>query len=263
MYSKVVISIGGSDSGGGAGIQADLRTFMALNIHGCSVITCVTAQNSLGVDDLEDIKATLVNNQIKSLFKDFQINAIKTGMLLNKSIIETTAESLKNYTIPKIIDPVMVSRSGSKLLEDNAIDAYLELLFPQAEVVTPNIYEAKLLTKTEINDEKDVENAGEMIINKGVKSVLIKGGGIRNLRGRDFFINERGNKKWLHNKFINTKNTHGSGCTLSAAICGYRALGLELVESITKSKTFIEKSLLNSYQIGSGAGPLGHHQQCR
>ena len=184
-------------------------------------------------------------------------------MLLNKSIIETTAESLKKHTIPKIIDPVMVSRSGSKLLEDNAIDAYLELLFPQAEVVTPNIYEAKLLTKTEINDEKDVENAGEMIINKGVKSVLIKGGGIKNLRGRDFFINERGNKKWLHNNFINTKNTHGSGCTLSAAICGYRALGLELVESITKSKSFIEKSLLNSYQIGSGPGPLGHPQQFR
>ena len=152
MYSKVVISIGGSDSGGGAGIQADLRTFMALNIHGCSVITCVTAQNSLGVHDLEDIKGTLVNNQIKSLFKDFQINAVKTGMLLNKSIIESTAESLKKHTIPKIIDPVMVSRSGSKLLEDNAIDAYLELLFPQAEVVTPNIYEAKLLTKTDASD---------------------------------------------------------------------------------------------------------------
>ena len=160
--------------------------------------------------------------------------------------------------------------SGSSLEVDRDVKSLIQSALSVYRINEDTLKELKpdiIVTQSQCDvcavSEKDVENAGEMIINKGVKSVLIKGGGIRNLRGRDFFINERGNKKWLHNKFINTKNTHGSGCTLSAAICGYRALGLELVESITKSKTFIEKSLLNSYQIGSGAGPLGHHQQCR
>ena len=259
MYSKVVVTIGGSDSGGGAGIQADLRTFMALKLHGCSVITCVTAQNSLGVDDIQDIRASLISSQIKSLFNDFQIDAIKTGMLFNKCIIETTAENIRRYPIPKIIDPVMVSRSGSKLLEEDAISAYLELLLPQAEIVTPNIYEAKLLTNIDINNEQDIEHAGEVILNQGVKAVLIKGGGIRDLSGKDFFIDNKGNKKWLSHKFIKTQNTHGSGCTLSAAICGYRALSLKTIDSIKQSKLFVEKSLDNSYQIGSGPGPHGHH----
>ncbi len=259
MYSKVVVTIGGSDSGGGAGVQADLKTFMALKLHGCSVITCVTAQNSLGVDGIQDIKADLISSQIQCLFNDFQINALKTGMLLNKCIIETIAENIRKYTIPKIIDPVMVSRSGSKLLENDAIDAYVELLFPQAEIITPNIYEANLLTNIDIKNKEDIEHAGEVILDLGVKSVLIKGGGIRDLSGKDFFIDNKGNKKWLCHKFIQTQNTHGSGCTLSAAICGYRALEFKTMDSIKQSKVFVEKSLDNSYQIGSGPGPLGHY----
>jgi len=261
MYSKIVVSIGGSDSGGGAGIQADLRTFMALKVHGCSVITCVTAQNSRGVDDLIGIRENLICGQIESVFKDFNISAIKTGMLLNKPIIEATAEILRKYDAPKIIDPVMVARSGSRLLEDDAVQVYLDLLFPQADIVTPNIFEAELLTDLEIKSPKDVEHAGEIILNKGVKSALIKGGGLKSLRGKDFFISNDGGKEWMEHEHIKTSNTHGSGCTLSAAISGYSALGFGLVDAIRKAKTFTEGSLRNSYKIGSGPGPLGHHEK--
>ena len=259
MYSKIALSIGGSDSGGGAGIQADLRTFMALKVHGCTALTCVTAQNSVGVTAVEALNNTILASQIDSLFNDFEISALKTGMLLNEKIIKKTSEKICDYPIPKIIDPVMVSRTGSKLLEENAINAYKELLFPQAELITPNIFEANLITNIEIQNKNDVEKAAEFIISLGVEAVLIKGGGLNILKGQDFYIERSSYKEWLTNKFINTKNTHGSGCTLSAAICGYRAIGFSLIDSIKKAKIFIEKSLENSYKVGAGPGPLGHH----
>ena len=155
--------------------------------------------------------------------------------------------------------PLFKKLFAGSSIEEDAINAYLEVLFPQAEIVTPNIYEAKLLTNIDINNEQDIEHAGEVILNLGVKAVLIKGGGIRDLSGKDFFIDNKGNKKWLSHKFIKTQNTHGSGCTLSAALCGYRALRLKTIDSIKQSKLFVEKSLDNSYQIGFGPGPLGHH----
>tara|TARA_B100000579_G_scaffold295900_1_gene246036 strand:- start:21596 stop:22378 length:783 start_codon:yes stop_codon:yes gene_type:complete len=260
MYSKVALSIGGSDSGGGAGIQADLRTFMSLKVHGCTVITCITAQNSLEVNCVEAVKSHTLESQIDSLFSDFEINSIKTGMLLNDRIITNTATKLYEYSIPKIIDPVMVSRTGAKLIEDSAIDAYKTLLIPQAELVTPNIYEANLLSKVQIKNEFDIEISAQNILKLGPKAVLIKGGGLKSLKGKDFYIDKAGNKYWLINKYINTANTHGSGCTLSAAICSYIALGFNLLDSIKKAKIFIQKSLERSYKIGSGPGPLGHYQ---
>ena len=259
MYSKIALSIGGSDSGGGAGIQADLRTFMALKVHGCSVITCITAQNSIEVKCVEPVGQNTLINQLDALFSDFGINALKTGMLLNESIIKVTASKLNNCKITKIIDPVMVTRTGSKLLEDSAINSYKKLLLPIADLVTPNIFEANLLSGLELRNKEDIENAGKNIIGMGAKAVLIKGGGLKDMKGKDFFIDLSGRKEWLFNNFINTKNTHGSGCTLSAAICGYKALGFELLDSIKKAKLFVEKSLENSYKIGSGPGPLGHH----
>ena len=150
MYSKIALSIGGSDSGGGAGIQADLRTFMALKVHGCSVITCITAQNSIEVKCVEAVEKNTLISQLDTLFCDLDINALKTGMLLNERIIKDTASRLNTYQIPKIIDPVMVSRTGSKLLEDSAINAYKKLLLPIADLVTPNIYEANLLSDMKI-----------------------------------------------------------------------------------------------------------------
>ena len=260
MYSKIVLSIGGSDSGGGAGIQADLRTFMSIKVHGCTAITCITAQNSIGVTGVEAVESDILINQIDALFSDFEIQCLKTGMLLNERIIINTATKLKEYSIPKIIDPVMVSRTGVKLMEDSAINAYRKLLFPQAEIVTPNIYEANLLSNFQIKNEEDIEISAQEILKLGPKAVLIKGGGLKSLKGKDFYIDREGKRDWLINKFINTSNTHGSGCTLSAAICSYIALGFNLIESIKKAKSFIEKSLRKSYKIGSGPGPLGHHQ---
>jgi len=259
MYSKIALSIGGSDSGGGAGIQADLRTFMALKVHGCSVITCITAQNSIEVTCVQPVEKNTLLNQLDTLFADFGIDALKTGMLLNERIINDTASKLNTYKIAKIIDPVMVTRTGSKLLEDSAINAYKKLLLPIADLVTPNIHEANLLSGLEIRSKEDIENSARNIIDLGAKAVLIKGGGLKDMKGKDFFLDLNGRKEWLFNNFINTKNTHGSGCTLSAAICGYNALGFDLFDSIQKAKLFVEKSLENSYKIGSGPGPLGHH----
>ncbi len=258
MNSRTVLSIGGSDSGGGAGIQADLKTFMSLKVHGCTAITCITAQNSLEVTCVEPVKTNTLINQIDVLFSDFKILSLKTGMLLNENIIITTARKLQEYTIPKVIDPVMVSRTGSKLIEDSAINAYKKLLFPQAEIVTPNIYEANLLSNIKINNELDIEKSAQNILKLGPKSVLIKGGGLDYLKGKDFYLDKHGNRNWFINNIVNTSNTHGSGCTLSASICSYLALGYELMESIKMAKSFIKRSLENSYKIGSGPGPLGY-----
>jgi len=259
MYSKIALSIGGSDSGGGAGIQADLRTFMALKVHGCSVITCITAQNSIEVKCVEPVEKNTLISQLDTLFCDFGIDALKTGMLLNESIIKNTAAKLNTYKKSKIIDPVMVTRTGSKLLEDSSIDAYKKLLLPLADLLTPNIFEANLISGVEIKSKEDIESAARNIIGMGAKAVLIKGGGLKDMKGKDFFLDLNGRKEWLLNNEIFTKNTHGSGCTLSAAICGYRALGFELLVSIKKAKLFVEKSLEKSYKIGAGPGPLGHH----
>ena len=258
MYSKIALSIGGSDSGGGAGIQADLRTFMALKLHGCSVITCITAQNSIEVKLVEGVETDMLISQLDALFLDFNINALKTGMLLNERIITNTAAKLKTHNITKIIDPVMVTRTGAKLLEDSAINAYKKLLLPIADLVTPNIFEANLLSNSKINSKEDIENAAKRIIDFGAKAVLIKGAGLQDMKGKDFFLDLNGRKDWFINKYVNTENTHGSGCTLSAAICGYRALGFDLIDSIKKAKLFVERSLENSYKIGAGPGPLGH-----
>ena len=260
MYENVVLAIGGSDSGGGAGIQADLRTFMSLKVHGCSAITCVTAQNSLGVNSLEPIKEEIIKSQIEAVVSDFQVKALKTGMLLNESIINAISIQLNNYSIPKIIDPVMVSRAGATLIDKSAINAYKKFLFPQADLITPNIYEANLLLGLNIKNEQDIEAAGFNLLELGPKSVLIKGGGINNLKGKDYFINSKGESYWFHSDFIDTKNTHGSGCTLSAAICSYIGKGLNLIESINEAKLFVKESLINSYKIGKGPGPLGHYQ---
>ena len=260
MYSKISLTVGGSDSGGGAGIQADLKTFMAHNVHGCSVLTCITAQNSVNVIDVESMSTQVLNNQFDAIFTDFKISALKTGMLYNEEIIFNTALKLKKQSMPKVIDPVMCTRTGARLLEENAIDAYKKYLIPQAKLLTPNIFEANLLGDITIKDMDDIERAGERILEYGCNSVLIKGGGIQQLKGKDFFIDKKGNNLWLKNKFIDTKNTHGSGCTLSAAICSNLALGIDLLESIKNAKLFIEKSLIKSYKIGAGPGPLGHHQ---
>ena len=258
MNRNVALTIAGSDSSGGAGIQADLKTFMALGVHGCSAITCVTAQNTLGVKRVDALSSDSLLSQISTVFEDFPINSIKTGMLLNQSLIEATYECLSNKKSHKVIDPVMVSRAGSLLLEKNAIDAYQELLFPQADILTPNIYEATILSGQEIREKEDIEYAAKKIIDQGVASVLIKGGGNRNLRGKDYFQSNVNECMWISHPTIKTKDTHGSGCTLAAAITAYLAKGLTLIEAIKKAKDYINKCLNNSLELGEGQGPFWH-----
>tara|TARA_Y100001968_G_scaffold264436_1_gene253329 strand:+ start:453 stop:1235 length:783 start_codon:yes stop_codon:yes gene_type:complete len=258
VKKEIALTIGGSDSGGGAGIQADIKTFMALKVHGCSAITCVTAQNSLGVCRIEPLDPSSISAQINAIVNDFDISAIKTGMLLNKQIIEETSECLSRIKIPKFIDPVMVSRTGSKLIEGDAIEAYKSLLLKQGELITPNIYEASLLSNIDIKDSIDVVKAASFILSTGVNAVLIKGGGLKGLKGKDYFKENLKEGTWLSHKPIDTENTHGSGCTLIAGITAYRARNFTLKESIIKSKLYIESAIKSSYKIGKGPGTLSH-----
>ena len=258
MYKGIALTVGGSDSGGGAGIQADLKTFMALGIHGCSAITCVTAQNSLEVNRIDSLTPESIKCQIETVLDDFKITALKTGMLLNQKIIETTSECLNSVNIPKLIDPVMVSRSGKLLIEKNSIEAYKALLIKNGEIVTPNIYEASILGEIEIKNSNDVQNAAIKILNKGVQSILIKGGGIKELQGKDYFLDNKSNGTWLEHNYVETTNTHGSGCTLIAAITAYRARNINLKDSIENAKLYLEEALKNSYKLGKGPGCLYH-----
>ena len=258
MKPLSALTIAGSDSSGGAGIQADLKTFMALQIHGCSAVTCITAQNTSGVTRLDQLPPISIEAQIQAVFSDIKISAIKTGMLLNSTNIEVTASSLSKTKIPKIIDPVMVSRAGSVLLETKAVEAYKSLLFPQADLLTPNIHEASVLTGKEINLPKDVEDAAKILIDQGAKSVLIKGGGLVNSKGSDYFLTSSEEGEWIRSQFIETIHTHGSGCTLGAAITAYRAKGISLKESIRKAKNFLQELLTKPLIIGSGPNPLCH-----
>ena len=258
MYKGIALTIGGSDSGGGAGIQADLKTFMSLEVHGCSAITCITSQNSIEVKRVDSLPPKSITSQIKSVLDDFNISALKTGMLLNRELVETTAECLNKINISILIDPVMVSRTGSILIEKDAIEAYKKLLITEGELITPNIYEASLLSNIEINDAYDIEKAALALLQMGAKAILVKGGGLKNMKGKDYLMDLSGKGVWLSHNSIDTKNTHGSGCTLSAAITAYRARNLNLKESIIQAKIFIEDAITNSYKLGKGPGTLCH-----
>ena len=218
MVPAIALSIGGSDSGGGAGIQADLKTFLALQVHGCSAITCVTAQNTCGVSRVDALPPEALSAQIEAVLTDLPVAALKTGMLLNRSLIEVTARALEPLTIPRLIDPVMVSRAGSVLLEPEAIEAYRQRLLPLADLITPNIHEARLLSGEVVEEVSDVERAAERLLVMGPQAVLIKGGGLPGLRGRDYLLQSSGLGQWLQHALVETAHSHGSGCTLWAAI---------------------------------------------
>jgi len=257
MTPAIALTIGGSDSGGGAGIQADLKTFMALQVHGCSAITCITAQNTTGVSRVDALPAAALSAQIEAVLSDLPVAALKTGMLLNAELIEATAQALATLAIPRLIDPVMVSRAGAVLLEPEAIDAY-RLLLPLAELLTPNIHEARLLSGITIAAAADVERAAERLLDLGPAAVLIKGAGLPQLRGRDYLLGREAPGQWLHHAPIDTPHTHGSGCTLGAAITAQRARGLPLNEAVMAAKRYVEGGLRGSLAIGCGQGPLCH-----
>jgi hydroxymethylpyrimidine/phosphomethylpyrimidine kinase len=253
----VALTIGGSDSGGGAGIQADLKTFAVLQVHGCSALTCVTAQNTIGVERVDALPPQSLVAQIEAVCRDLPVAALKTGMLLRCDLIEATASAIASRSLWRVIDPVMVSRAGAVLLEPEAIAALRTLLLPLADLLTPNLREASLLVGRPLEGERDVEAAAESIAALGPRAVLIKGGGSPSLRGCDWLL-EKGGGRWLRRPPVETPHSHGSGCTLSAAITAWLARGLPLGEAVGQARAYVEGGLIHSLAIGAGQGPLCH-----
>ena len=254
----IALTIGGSDSGGGAGIQADLKTFTALGVHGCSAISCVTAQNTRGVTRVDALPPAALTAQIEAVLSDLAVGALKTGMLLNAALIEAAAAAIAPLALPKLVDPVMVSRAGAVLLEPDAIEAYRRCLLPQAELLTPNLHEARLLSGVAIAGAAGVEQAAEQLLALGPAAVLIKGGGLAELKGRDYLLTGAEPGRWLEHPPVATPHTHGSGCTLGAAITAGRAQGVELEAAVIAAKRFVEGALRQALAIGGGQGPLCH-----
>ncbi|WP_297598770.1 bifunctional hydroxymethylpyrimidine kinase/phosphomethylpyrimidine kinase [uncultured Cetobacterium sp.] len=254
---KKILTIAGSDSCGGAGIQADLKAMSAHGVYAMSVITAITAQNTKGVFAVQELGNDIIKKQIEVIYEDIQVDAVKIGMLSSIDIIEIVAESLKKVNAKNIIiDPVMVSKSGYYLLQESAVDALKELL-KIGTLVTPNIPEAEILSGITIESEKEMIESAFIIKKMGVKNVLIKGGH-RNDNCTDILLTESGEIiKFLGERF-ETINTHGTGCTLSSTIASYIGKGMSIEESVKQGKNYITKAIENSFSIGEGVGPVGH-----
>ncbi|MFQ5602515.1 MAG: bifunctional hydroxymethylpyrimidine kinase/phosphomethylpyrimidine kinase [bacterium] len=254
---KRLLTIAGSDSGGGAGIQADLKTFHAFKCYGMSVLTALTAQNTLGVHGVHDLPPAFVELQLQSVVEDIGVDAAKTGMLSNAEIIHVLAENLKDMQVPHlVVDPVMRAKGGDPLLREDAQQALIEEIVPLAEVITPNIPEAETLAGISIRTKDDMKRAAKIIHEKGAKNVLLKGGH-REQDALDILFDGQEFTEYFAEK-IPTKNTHGTGCTYSAAIAANLALGKNVKDAIAASKAFINRAIQNSLSIGQGIGPLNH-----
>jgi hydroxymethylpyrimidine/phosphomethylpyrimidine kinase len=253
------MTIAGSDSGGGAGIQADLRTFAFHCVHGTSALTCVTAQNTVSVNQVISIAPQAVAAQIATVLEDIKIQSAKTGMLLNREIMAAVVEQIDRWQIfPLVVDPVMVSRSGVKLIDEAAIAFLHDELVPRAQIVTPNRYEAQLLSGISIETLDDMQAAAQRIFELGAKSVVVKGGGMTgNLKGLDIWYD--GDRfEILTSEAIETPHTHGTGCTLSAAIAANLALGYDSFDAVKAAKKYVTEALKYALAIGQGTGPVGH-----
>ncbi len=255
----VALTVAGSDSGGGAGIQADLRTFAFHCVHGTSALTCVTAQNTLGVTRVDALSAEAVAAQIEAVVGDIGVDAVKTGMLLNREIMAVVASQVEAWNLGNlVVDPVMVSRSGDRLIDDGAIAFLQDILIPMAAIVTPNRFEAQILSGLEIDSVDDMRSAAEKIHSLGAKAVLVKGGGMKgDLRGVDVWFDGT-RLDVLKTENVDTRNTHGTGCTLSAAIGANLALGKDLFTAVTSAKNYVTTALKYALDIGEGQGPVGH-----
>lgn len=253
------LTIAGSDSGGGAGIQADLKTFAALRVYGMSAITSITAQNTVGVDGVHDIPADFVAKQIDMVAQDIGVDAAKTGMLSNASIVLAVAEAVKRNKIDKlVVDPVMVAKSGDTLLSDDARDALVRELLPLAYVVTPNVPEAEALTEIRVNDMESMQEAAQILHAKGPRHVVIKGGHLAGAEAIDLLF-DGASFQTFSSARIDTKNTHGTGCTFSAAIAGLLAKGFDVIASVEGAKAYLTKAIRHALPLGKGHGPLMHH----
>lgn len=257
---KRLLTIAGSDSGGGAGIQADLKTFHAFGCYGMSVLTAITAQNTLGVHGIREVEPEFVELQLESVVKDIGVDAAKTGMLGNAEIIRAVSKKIAQLDLPHlVVDPVMRAKGGASLLQNDAQNALMEDIFPLAEIITPNIPEAEALAGISIRTKDEMKEAARLLHKTGAPYVLVKGGHGREdaldilYDGSDFleYSSER----------IQTRNTHGTGCTYSAAIAANLALGHELKEAVAIAKRYITAAIRNSFDLGKGIGPLNHFVQ--
>jgi hydroxymethylpyrimidine/phosphomethylpyrimidine kinase len=258
---KRILTIAGSDCGGGAGIQADLKAITLLGGYGMSVLTAVTAQNTVGVQGIHEIPARFVEKQIDSVLSDIGADAIKTGMLVNQEIIEVVSKKIRQYKVKKVVvDPVMVSKSGRSLLRKGAQDALVRKLIPLAWVITPNLAEASALTGLKINSVKEMKEAARVIHKLGAKHVVVKGG---HLKGTpvDLLYDGR-NFCELKGLRIKSKNTHGTGCTFASAIATLLARGERVDEAVRKAKTFIAMAIESGLNLGKGAGPVNASIYC-
>jgi len=257
----IVLTIAGSDSGGGAGIQADLKTFSALGCFGTSAITAVTVQNTLGVSGIHSIPQEIVKEQIIAVLDDIKPEAIKIGMVHSTELAVAIASVLLDYPqIPIVFDPVMVATSGDKLIENGTINTLKQVIFPLAALVTPNLDEAALLTGMEIRDVKDMEAAAAKIIRSGCNAVLVKGGHLKGKCLFDGYLDKSGHKQVFESEFVDTNNTHGTGCSLSSAIASFMARKLELLPAIAEAKIYVQHAIESGKDVktGKGNGPLNH-----
>ena len=251
---KRILTIAGSDSGGGAGIQADLKVITLLGGYGMSVITALTAQNTVGVQGIHEVPARFVEKQIDSVLTDIGADAIKTGMLANQEIMEVVSEKIKQYKVEKVVvDPVMISKSGASLLRKDAQEALIKKLIPLAWVVTPNLMEASALTGLKINSLQGMKKAAHLIYKLGARHVVVKGGHLKGM-AIDLLYDGR-NFDEMEGPRIDTKNTHGTGCTFASAIATLLARGDSLPEAVRKAKTFITMAIQSGLNLGKGTGP--------
>ncbi len=254
---KKVLTIAGSDCSGGAGIQADLKTIAAHGLYGMSVITALTAQNTMGVTGIDNISPEFIEQQMDCIFNDIVPDAIKIGMVSNIDAIYAIVRKLKEYNGKNIVvDPVMIATSGSKLLDENARETIIKELFPLSMVITPNISEAEVIANIKIEKEDDMEKAAKIISNYNVKNILIKGGHLENSANDLLYSN--GNSIWFKSESIDNDNTHGTGCTLSSAIACNLAKGLSVEDSIKSAKEYITGAIADKLDLGKGHGPLNH-----
>lgn len=255
---RTALTIAGSDSGGGAGIQADLKTFAAHGVYGTSAITAVTAQNTLGVTAWEAVSTGLVVAQIEAVMSDIGADAVKTGMLANADIVRAVASAGRRPGLPNlVVDPVMIAKGGDRLLEPAAVDAIIDGLLPLARIVTPNIPEAEVLAGMAIASLDDMREAGRRILALGPRVVLVKGGHLGGATSIDVAVTA-GASEEMGAERLATRHTHGTGCTLASAIAANLALGLDDLPAIQKAKAYVTDAIRRAPGIGRGHGPLGH-----
>lgn len=259
--AAIAVTVAGSDSGGGAGIQADLKTFSALGVYGASVVTAVTAQNTRGVTAVHEVPADVVAAQIDAVFSDLAVAAVKIGMLAGAAVIAAVAAGLDRHRkVPVVLDPVMVATSGDRLLPPGAVAALCRELLPRALVITPNLPEAAaLLGVEEAGDEAAMVRQGELLMTRGARAVLLKGGHGSGPESVDVLVTAAGTVR-LASPRVATRNTHGTGCTLSAAIAAGLAGGMELPAAVTAAKAYVTAAIAaaDRLEVGTGSGPVHH-----